>query len=167
MEKAIRELTVAIENLDKNQYDVIDFIAIILSLIAIVVSIYGIYSQKKMNDVNLQAVYFKEVFGDYLKIRIPETCAKLNYDENGKLDKSYREISLIFFDMIQKCGYFKYADNEFYYDLKNMIVDLDEELVKMSGDVEQDKSLQMNNIIKIHARVEKIFSRINKAYQNC
>ncbi len=167
MENAIRELTVAIENLEKHQYDIIDYIAIILSLIAIVVSIYGIYSQKKMNDVNLQAAYFKEIFGDYLKNKIPEVCAKLNYDENGKLNKSYREISFIFFDMIQECGYFKYADNDFFFDLKNMVKELDEELVEMAGDVEKDKSLQKKNIIKIHARVEKIFARINKAYQNC
>lgn len=82
MENAIRGLTEAIEKLASSGYDIVDYIAIFISLIAIVVSVYGIYIQRKLNNVNLQSTYFKEIFGVYLKEKIPESSSKLAYDED-------------------------------------------------------------------------------------
>lgn len=165
MENAIRGLTKAIENMETNQYDIVDYIAILISLIAIVVSVYGIYIQRKLNNVNLQSTYFKEIFGIYLREKIPESSSKLVYDAHGKLDKSYREISKVLFTMLRSCGYFKYIHNEFYYQLSEMIKEIDEYLVTIAGTVERDREKQNKNIVNIHQKIQKILLFINKEFQ--
>lgn len=166
MENAIRGLTEAIEKLASSGYDIVDYIAIFISLIAIVVSVYGIYIQRKLNNVNLQSTYFKEIFGVYLKEKIPESSSKLAYDEHGKLDKSYRQISKMLFAMLRSCGYFKYVHNDFYYDLSDMIKALDEDLVTLAAMTELNREKQAMNIINIHKKIESIVLFINKEFQH-
>ena len=164
MEDAIRGLTEAIEKAAAGQHDILDFVAIFISLAAIIVSVYGIYVQRKLNNVNLQSTYFKEIFGEYLKKKIPESSSKLVYDEHGKLDKSYREISKVLFTMWRSCGYFKYVHNDFYFQLGEMIKTIDEALVTIAGIREPEKEKQSKNIIAIHQKIEEIVLFINKEF---
>ena len=111
-----------------------------------------------------RSTYFKEIFGEYLKKKIPESSSKLVYDEHGKLDKSYREISKVLFTMWRSCGYFKYVHNDFYFQLGEMIKTIDEALVTIAGIREPEKEKQNKNIIAIHQKIEEIVLFINKEF---
>lgn len=165
MEKAIIDLTKAINELSSNESDFMNYVAIAISLIAIIVSIYSIYVQKKLNDVNLQSTFFIEIFGDYLKKKIPNSAKNLTYDSNGKLDVSYKKVSKEMFSMIRECGYFKYYDNDFYYKLCEMVRELDDYLVSLAGKKIMEKEDQDEKLISIHKEIEKIVHYINKKFQ--
>ncbi len=164
MEDAIKELTRAIEKLVP-QSNSLDYIAILFSFIAILISIYGIVIQKKINSANLQSVYFKEIFGEYLKTKVVDSTNKLTFDQNGKLDKSYRKISKVMFSMVREAGYFKYVDNDFYQDLSDMVKALDEYLVSLAAEVVTDREEQGKELILVHKKITDIIQLINKAYQ--
>ncbi len=165
MEKAIYSLAEAINGLSSTQSDILNYVAIVISFIAIIVSIYSIRVQKNLNNVNLQSDFYIEIFGDYLKNKIPNSAKNLTYDCNGKMDNSYRNVSKVMFSMIRECGYFKYIDNSFYYTLREKVQDLDEYLVNLAGKRVMNKEEQQNNLISVHKEIEKIVLYINKKYQ--
>ena len=90
MEETLRELTEIIRAYCNQRDNISENVSMILSIIAIIISIYTVLYEKKINNNNLQADYYKEIFGEYLKIKIPEASKRLAYDGNGKLNKSYR-----------------------------------------------------------------------------
>ena len=134
-----------------------------LSIIAIVISVLTIISDVKLNRTNLQAVYFEQIFGVYLKEKIPSAMEKLDFNSNGRLNNRYREINRVFMEMVRECGYFKYAKNDFYYELIKKTQELDEKLVELAGKrVKKDE--QQNEKILIHKEVQDIVNLINKNY---
>ena len=75
--------------------------ALILSGIAFLVSVYSIYLQKRLNEINLQAGYFERIFEDYFVRRIPESARKLHFNSDNRLDASYRDLNLVMMHMIK------------------------------------------------------------------
>ena len=164
MEKAIEELTKAIEQLS-SQSNILEYIAIVLSVVAIVISIYAVFVEKKINNANLQSVYFNEIFSEFLKKKIPQAGAKLSFGSNKKLDKSYKQLTKVMFEMIRECGYFIYVKNDFYTQLKELVKDLYEHLVGLAGEIISDREEQRKKLIEVHQKIENIVKTINKEYQ--
>lgn len=145
--------------------DTLEYVSITLSCIAIVVSVLAIFYQIKLNNTNLQSIYFEEIFGEYLKFKIPKVMKKLQFNENGKLHYGYREINKVFMAMVRECGYFKYAKNDFYYDLIEKTKALDEYLVDIAGKRITSKEQQKEIKLSVHKDVQSIVKLINKNYQ--
>lgn len=165
MEEILRELTEIIRQYCNQSNYVSENISVILSIIAIVISFYTIIHEKKINNNNLQADYFKEIFSVYLKEEIPESSSKLMYGGDGKLNKSYREVTKVLFKMYEGCGYFKYVDNEFYFKLKKEIQKFDDLSIEKASENIQDKEMQKVNLLQLHKQIESIVQLINKQYQ--
>ena len=164
MEQAIRELTEAIRGI--NTSNVLDYLAIAISILALFIAWYDIIHQKKMNRANLQADYFREIFGVYLKEKIPNAGKKLCFGSNGKLDKSYKSLTKVMFEMIRKCGYFRYVNNNFFVELQDKVKELDECMVELANEVVTDREGQNKILLEIHKKIEDIFNLVNKEYEN-
>lgn len=142
----------------------IAIIALIISGISIVISCITLYQEKKMNSQNLQAIYFKELFQEYLMYKIPQAALKLNFDNEGKLTKSYRRINDTMMKMIKGARYFVFADLDFYNELSSKTQYLEDELADLSNQQVRDKWEQDKAIIHINTIISEIVDFINKKY---
>ena len=165
MEEILRELTEIIREYCNQRNEFSEYVSIIISTIAILISIYAVLYEKKINNNNLQADYYKEIFGEYLKKSIPEATKKLSYDGNGKLDKSYKNVTKVLFEMYTHCGYFKYVDNNFYEQLKYEIKAFDDLSVNKASENVRDIEDQTKSLIELHKQIECIVQLINNQYQ--
>lgn len=139
-------------------------IALVVSGISIVISCITLYQEKKMNLQNLQAIYFKEIFQEYLIYKIPQAALKLNFDGEGKLKVSYRKINDTMMKMIKGARYFVFADRDFYNDLKSKTQYLEDELAVLSNKRVQNKDEQDKAIIHINMIISDVVDFINKKY---
>ena len=144
----------------------LDYLPVILSVIAIIISGITIFYEIKLNNTNLQSIYFEQIFGEYLKTKIPKVMGKLDFDENGKLRREYREINKVFMAMMRECGYFKYAKNDFFHSLCTKTQELDEYLVELAGKTFLSRKEQDLIKIEVHSKVQDIVQLINRNYQH-
>lgn len=165
MDEKILEQLLEIVQKEINKPQIIEGISIVLSIIALVVSGISIFYQIKLNNTNLQSIYFEEIFGKYLKDKIPRVMERLDFNASGKLCVEYRQINKEFMAMIRDCGYFKYAKNDFYYELTEKTKDLEEHLVDVAGKIIENKEQQKKIKLSLHKEVQDIFALINKNYQ--
>ena len=142
----------------------IAFFALLISSISILISILSIRQQKRMNSQNLQAIYFKELFQDYLINRIPQVALKLGFDNEGRLKHTYREINRTMMEMIKGARYFAFADLDFYNELKMKSQNLEDELANISNQQIKVKEKQDEAIIHINTLISGIVDFINKKY---
>lgn len=143
---------------------IIALAALIISVISIVISCFSLHQDKKLNSQNLQAIYFKELFQEYLINKIPEAALKLNFDNRGKLEPTYREINKVMMGMIKGARYFVFADLDFYSELKIKTQNLEDELAMLSNQTVMDKKAQEQGIIHINKLISEIVEFINKKY---
>ncbi len=162
-DKNIKELTNAIQQLQSST-GWPEIMASVLSVLAIMISIISIIEQRKINRTNLQSTYFKEIFSDYLLHKIPDAASKINFNNKGYILNNYKTVNKIFMDMIKKCGYYKYAKNDFYVQLIQMTKDLEDKLVSKNGICISDINEQNLFLIMIHQDVMNIIKFINKNY---
>ena len=146
--------------------DVIALFALIISIISVVFSIVALRIQKKLNTTNLQAIYYEEIFKEYLVKKIPDAVRKLKY-EQGHLDGSYREISMTLLKMIDDSAYFAYANNSFYNKLRDLYGVLDEEMIKEASRIGVSRDEQKKFIYSVNVDIQEIVKFINKNYSYC
>ena len=111
----------------------IDIMALALSCVAILMSILELVKNDEINKVNLQSVYYQQIFEDYLLNDIPRKITYIDFDDEGKLNEDYRQLTITLMEMLEKCLYFKFANKKFYDRLKDLISELDDELIIISG----------------------------------
>ena len=99
-----------------------DWAPIVLSIIAIAISIYTIYQTKETHKATLASTFFASIFKEYLLEKFPNGRERICF-ENGRI-KGHE----ILVDDLNKLRrdilYFKYADNDFYLALKKELQDL-------------------------------------------
>lgn len=166
MEQAIKELTEVLKELVKDSPSGLEIAALVISIIALVFSVYDIHSQKKMNQANLQAVYFTEIFGEYLKFKIPDAVKNLDFNAGGKLNKSYKSLIKVLFAMIRESGYFDFINPKFHANLKEEIQALEDFLIDLSNKTIVDKEDQLKILMQIRKKIGNIVNIINVAYEN-
>ena len=74
--------------------DVIAFAALIISVISAAFSLLSLRIQKKLNTTNLQAVFYEDIFKNYLIKDVPNAARLLIY-RDGKLDNNYKKLNLV------------------------------------------------------------------------
>lgn len=158
----IKEILEIIDS-NTNKMDAGDIGSLALSIVAIVVSVLALIYEIRFNRSNLQAIYFEQVFGECLKEKIPVVMEQLDFNSNGKLNGNYTKINKVFMEMIRKSGYFKYAKNDFYSELRQKTMDLEDHLLDLAGRVVPIDQ-QSSEKVKIHKEVENIFILINRNY---
>lgn len=147
--------------------DIIALFALMISVLSVIFSFAALRIQKRLNTTNLQAIFYEEIFKEYLVKKIPESARKLNYGSNGVLGKSYKQINMTFLEMLEKCSYFAYSNNDFYNGLREKCEQLDEKLVIESGKVIHDRNEQKKFIYSVNEDIMDIVRYINKNYSYC
>lgn len=67
--------------------------ALLVSVISMLISFWTLRQEKKMNQVNLQADYYKKVFEKYLMKEIPSSVRMLSFNEKGFLSREYKKVN--------------------------------------------------------------------------
>lgn len=141
-----------------------ELIAIALSAVAILVSLWGFIVDNRMNAANLQADYFKNIFEKYFMTEIPKKLECIYFESNGCLSEDYKQLTMSLMDMLGDSIYFKFANDTFYCKLNNKIADLDDKLIKYSKKTYK-KSKQEELMSEIHNDIKKIIKLVNKYYK--
>lgn len=137
---------------------------LILAIIAIVVSIISVVVQcffsQKNNRTNLEADFFKDIYGDYLMKTIPEARQVIHYSNNMVTDTD--DLSEVLNDIRQSSLFFKYKDKTYYQLLCNKLQLLEDKLVKKTGYMKDDDYADF--ILEINKDIEEIYDIIMKKY---
>ncbi|MDT9722185.1 hypothetical protein QVE09_25070 [Paenibacillus sp. ClWae2A] len=112
-----------------------DVAALVISIAAIFISIMVAFIQDerehKLNRTNLEAIYFNEIYKEYLTKRLPNARKYIHIDPNGVLkdtDKIRDELNNIRQDSL----YYLYNDEDFYNKLKLKSQSLEDYLIRSS-----------------------------------
>ena len=105
---------------------------VIISIIAIIISIIVAFLELvrdfKINKVNLESEYFKDIYKEHLIYKIPKARGYIKFDINDKMvgtDKLIDELQLLRQDSL----YFQYNNHTFYRELKERTQKLEDFLV--------------------------------------
>lgn len=143
-----------------------EWISIIISVIAILVSIYSIKSNIKINKINIQRSYFDEIYKEYLIKKLPKARSDIRVIENkitGTINMC-NVIKDIKFDSL----YYKYHDKKFYEKINAMCQNLLDYIVycdnKVYNDFEQDEIFQ--DIKNINLKIEELYEILHQKLLN-
>ncbi len=143
--------------------------ALIVSFVSLVfssaISIWTICQTRKINTTNLEAKHFEKIFTEYIVIKIPNAVEQVEF-ENNKLSAAYRELISIMMDMIDDAKYYAYAKKEFYQQLRDRTMGLEDRLIAQANKIEKDEENQVKFIYGIHEEVSGIIKLINKNYHD-
>lgn len=134
---------------------VFSFLAIIVSIIAIVMSNSV---EKKVMKISINEKYYSKVFDDYLLYKIPDSRDKLEFID-GKL-LGTNEFGMLIDGMVRAAGYFKYQNEVFFKMFYEMASYLEDYLTECSKKkiIDKDEQAQVHREIK--EKIECIYKCI-------
>lgn len=137
---------------------------LILSVLAIIISIGSVISEyfwnQKINRTNLEADFFKDIYGEYLMRKIPEARNVIHYSNQVVSDTD--DLINVLNDIRQSSLFFKYKDKEYYKTLYDNLQGLEDKLVKKTGKMNDDDYAEF--IQEINTDIEDIYDIIMKKY---
>lgn len=113
---------------------IVSIIALIISIIAIALELYG---AQRINIINLKSSFYTKIYDDYLINKIPVARRKILYNNNcvSNVDDLVKQLN----DMRRSSLFFKYSDKNFYDGLVKKLQKLENELVeKCDKELEPD-----------------------------
>lgn len=140
-----------------------DVAAFVVSIIAVIVALWVAFIQHqreiKINQTNLESVYFNEIYKEYLITRIPNARKYIHIDQNGRLDSTQKIIDELN-NMRQDSLYYHYNDVEFYKRLKSTCQNLEDYLILASTItlIGEDQTEFYN---KLQSQLKDIYQVIN------
>ena len=143
--------------------DCLDLAAVIISVAAMLISVFALWQNRQINTTNLQAVYFEKIFSTYCIKEIPKKVSKLRFVD-GRLDRSYQGLVNTMMDMIRDCKYFQYAKNTFYRELEGKTIELEDKLLNEAGALVDSEEEQNEFFDSVDEDVREILKLINKNY---
>lgn len=140
--------------------------AIVLSAVAVIISvvvpIYQDKAEKKLNRIELKAIYHQDIYKNYLIKEIPVARRYLTFDNDGRLaniDKLCSCLRGITFDSL----YFLYAAPSYYHMLQEKCGMLEDYLVECSQKPHSKEiTKQIENEIQI--KIKEIYDIIEDKY---
>lgn len=134
----------------------------VLALIAIIVSFacvgYEVYSSKKINRINIENKYYEKIFDDILLYKIPE--ARKYPMHVGKKLEGTRKLQSVLVDLRKKALFFKYKDKEFYDDLTQMSMEIEDYLFNSEGRMTKNGFKQFER--ELDSRLADLYTLISK-----
>lgn len=139
-------------------------IELILSVIAIVVSIgcviFEYFWTCKINIVNMDSEYVKQIYDEYLIYQIPRARRKIHHGENEI--EGIDEITHILNDIRRDSIFYKYTDNDFYKELCEVLHKTEDYAVKKSGKMTDDEYVEFTK--DLNGQIEDIYRIIHTKY---
>lgn len=139
----------------------VDWIALIVSVAAFVLSIIAMFQTKKINDINLSASYYSKIFEQYLIKKIPEARQYLWFNDAGNLSH-IDSLSDVMADLKNDALYFKYNNPNFYDELGKKIDDLENYLMELANDC-TNRDEQEEKMSEISIKIEIIYFCIDSS----
>ncbi|MGE7753236.1 hypothetical protein [Lysinibacillus fusiformis] len=137
-------------------------VSIIAAIIALVVAYIQHIREHSINQTNLEAVYFNEIYKEYLIKRIPSSRKYIHIDMYGVLkdtDKIRNELNNIRQDSL----YYLYNDEVFYKELKNKCQNLEDYLISCSANpLVGEEQTDFHN--KLQSDLKEIYRIINNKF---
>ncbi len=138
---------------------------LVLSIIAIIISILSVLFEylwnQKINRTNLEADFFKDIYGDYLMHKIPEARNVIHY--NNQIVSDTEDLIEVLNDIRRASLFYKYKDKKFYKDLCGKLGILEDKLVE-KADKTLDNDDYSDFIQEINSYIEDIYNIIMNKY---
>ncbi len=138
-----------------------DKIAIIISIFSLGVSLLTLYKENKNNKTNLKAEYFKQLYMNLLIEYIPKKRLNMKFN-NGKLE-GYKAFVNAINQLVSKSMYYKYVDVNYYNNLKNHIVGLEDYVLETANNIIRDE-FQNGVFDEIEIRIGHIYDCLESKY---
>lgn len=108
---------------------------LLLSILAIIISVFSVffeyYWSQRINRTNLEADFFKDIYGDYLMKKIPAARTVFHYSNHILSDTD--DLIEVLNDIRRSSLFYKYKDKKFYKKLCTLLQGLEDKLVQNTG----------------------------------
>ena len=145
-----------------NAIDLSDIISIIALICSVTTFILNLRVSKMNRAADLEAVYFKEIFMNYLIKEIPINSKYIRFD-NGKLSDFNKLVGTLD-KMKSESAYFGYIRKDFYKELKKLCEDLEDYLINTSNH-KVESIMQADIYNEINAKIIGIYKIISENYR--
>lgn len=148
-----------ISEIPDESFDYVAWLSFIFALLSFIISIKV---GAKTNKQNLNAIYFNNIFDEFLIEKIPESLEKVKH-VNNKFIVENDMLDDIMTDLLRKIIFFKYKNKKFYIKLKFKIWEIDDFL---ANNYCVTCSVTEFNKIKdtLEKKVTKLYEVIEKEY---
>ncbi len=141
-----------------------EVIALVISICAFLVSvavpIFEFIWNQKMNQHNLEAEYFRDIFGEILYQDMPQAISFIHF--NGEEVSGTDIMCEVLRKIRTRAVYFKVADEKFYTKLKKSVQELEDYIVKSP---DQMTSAEFATFFAaINEKVEVIYKYMSDSY---
>jgi hypothetical protein len=132
---------------------------------AIMISVFAVffeyYWSQKINRTNLEADFFKDIYGDYLMKELPEARRVILYSNHVISDTD--DLIDVLNEIRRSSLFYKYKDKDFYEKLCNQLQELENKLVNDTGKVIEDEHY-VEFTKAVNQDIEHIYDTIMNKY---
>lgn len=136
-------------------------ISVLLSAIALAISIYSIKVAKTTHRATLASAVFSSIFQPYLVDIIPKGREKISFPD-GKI-KGHKGLVDDLNALRRKILYFKYTDSEFYEELHEEIQAIENHIVEAMN-LKHDSTAQSKFYSVLDDKLANVFGKINSRH---
>lgn len=133
--------------------------AFVVSIISIVVSVGTIFYDKmvdkKINEINMNSIYFNELFMEILSKKLPQCRRRIIFDNSGQLTGTDELIDVLR-EFRVNSQFFRYTDPIFFKSLINALQKLEDDVLTFENEKHIGKEQTKINR-KISEDVSKIY----------
>lgn len=141
-----------------------DVAALVISICAFIVSIlvpiFEFLWNNKMNEHNLEAEYFREMYGEIMYQKIPKALEYIYYD--GERISGTDNILDVLREIRLRSLYFKVTDNVFFEKLKCSVQDLEDYIVNTKDEM---STMQFSSFYStVMQNIDMIYKNMSEKY---
>lgn len=120
----------------------LDWIAIIISVIALLHTMYVDYKSQKFNKKvtkeGVMSVFFKELYFNILTVEFPELINSFNngIDNKSKIE-ILEKIDSIIVNILDKALFYKYYDDKFYEKIREIVITFQDLIFKIQDSLDK------------------------------
>lgn len=133
----------------------------IIAIAALLISLYGFYREKRSEKKSHEFDLFVDVYKDHLVSKIPSARAEIHITQAGEITGIDSLISAL--NSIRKDSiYFKYAEPQFYEELKKTLWDLEDYLTMIEEPFVGEA--RVNFDYEVNSRLSNIYKCLLKKF---
>ncbi|QXZ56468.1 hypothetical protein [Enterococcus faecium] len=144
-----------------------DWLAITISIIAALFSVYTFFKQKQIdeaqNKINLNAPFFERLYFDLLINGIPDAIEKIFHDTNTNEIKGYDDLENLLLQLRKNSRFFEYYNSELYKSIQEITFKL-EDIRYDQGKTDKDRFNKYKDEQNVLLR--KLYKIILSSYTN-
>lgn len=137
-------------------------IAILALLVSVIVPIIEDRRERKINKINLESEFYKEIYKEHLIKLIPNARKYIGFTESGQL-RDTEELREELNKLRQDSLYFLYSDKNYYNKLKRLTQELEDYLI--TSEENTYNLVERKDVLKeIQRRITELYTHISNNY---